>query len=235
MYHFGHIIVLLEETMDQRSMYSSASQPSVLQTNKVLRNTYMLLAMTLAFSAVCAGIAMAVGISPMMSLVMTIGAFITLFVVQKKADSASGIYWVFAFTGLMGASLGYTLNFYLGVAGPGLIMEALGATALVFFALSGYALTTKKDFSFMGGFLVVGLVVVLVAAIANIFFAVPAVSLAISAAIVFIMSGFILFDTSRIIHGGETNYIRATVSLYLNIYNLFTSILHLLGAFGGDD
>jgi modulator of FtsH protease len=195
----------------------------------------MLLAMTLAFSAVCAGIAMAVGISPMMSLVMTIGAFITLFVVQKKADSASGIYWVFAFTGLMGASLGYTLNFYLGVAGPGLIMEALGATALVFFALSGYALTTKKDFSFMGGFLVVGLVVVLVAAIANIFFAVPAVSLAISAAIVFIMSGFILFDTSRIIHGGETNYIRATVSLYLNIYNLFTSILHLLGAFGGDD
>ena len=221
--------------MDQRSMYSSASQPSVLQTNKVLRNTYMLLAMTLAFSAVCAGIAMAVGISPMMSLVMSIGAFITLFVVQKKADSASGIYWVFAFTGLMGASLGYTLNFYLGVAGPGLIMEALGATALVFFALSGYALTTKKDFSFMGGFLVVGLVVVLVAAIANIFFAVPAVSLAISAAIVFIMSGFILFDTSRIIHGGETNYIRATVSLYLNIYNLFTSILHLLGAFGGDD
>jgi len=221
--------------MNQRSMYSSASQPSVLQTNKVLRNTYMLLAMTLAFSAVCAGIAMAVGISPMMSLVMTIGAFITLFVVQKKADSASGIYWVFAFTGLMGASLGYTLNFYLGVAGPGLIMEALGATALVFFALSGYALTTKKDFSFMGGFLVVGLVVVLVAAIANIFFAVPAVSLAISAAIVFIMSGFILFDTSRIIHGGETNYIRATVSLYLNIYNLFTSILHLLGAFGGDD
>ncbi|GFD88826.1 BAX inhibitor protein [Tenacibaculum sp. KUL152] len=221
--------------MDQRSMYSSASQPSVLQTNKVLRNTYMLLAMTLAFSAVCAGIAMAVGISPMMSLVMTIGAFITLFVVQKKADSASGIYWVFAFTGLMGASLGYTLQYYLAFAGPGLIMEALGATALVFFALSGYALTTKKDFSFMGGFLVVGLVVVLVAAIANIFFAVPAVSLAISAAIVFIMSGFILFDTSRIIHGGETNYIRATVGLYLNIYNLFTSILHLLGAFGSDD
>ena len=221
--------------MDQRSMYSSASQPSVLQTNKVLRNTYMLLAMTLAFSAVCAGIAMAVGISPIMSLVMTIGAFITLFVVQKKADSASGIYWVFLFTGLMGASLGYTLNFYLGVAGPGLIMEALGATALVFFALSGYALTTKKDFSFMGGFLVVGLVVVLVAAIANLFFAVPAVSLAISAAIVFIMSGFILFDTSRIVNGGETNYIRATVSLYLNIYNLFTSMLHLLGAFGSDD
>ncbi|MCW8092386.1 Bax inhibitor-1/YccA family protein [Alteromonas sp. ASW11-130] len=221
--------------MDQRSMYASASQTSVLQTNKVLRNTYMLLAMTLAFSAVCAGIAMAVGITPMMSLVMTIGAFITLFVVHKKADTASGIYWVFLFTGLMGASLGYTLNFYLGVAGPGLIMEALGATALVFFALSGYVLTTKKDFSFLGGFLMVGLVVAIIAGIANIFFAIPAVSLALSAAIVFIMSGLILFDTSRIIHGGETNYIRATVSLYLNIYNLFVSMLHLLGAFGGDD
>lgn len=221
--------------MNQQSMYSAASQASVLQTNKVLRNTYMLLAMTLAFSALCAGVAMAVGISPMMSLGMTIGALITLFVVHKKAESASGIYWVFVFTGLMGASLGYTLNFYLGVGGPGLIMQALGATALVFFALSGYVLTTKKDFSFMGGFLIVGLVVVLVAGIANIFFAVPAVSLAISSAIVFIMSGFILFDTSRIIHGGETNYIRATVAMYLNLYNLFTSILHLLGAFGGDE
>ena len=216
-------------------MYAGASQQSVLQTNKVLRNTYMLLAMTLAFSAVCAGIAMAVGISPIMSLVMTIGAFITLFVVQKKADSASGIYWVFAFTGLMGASLGYTLQFYLAMGGPGLIMQALGATALVFFALSGYALTTKKDFSFLGGFLIVGLVVAIVAGIANIFFMVPAVSLSISAAIVFIMSGFILFDTSRIVNGGETNYIRATVSMYLNIYNLFTAILHLLGAFGSDD
>lgn len=221
--------------MEQRSMYSNASQASVLQTNKVLRNTYMLLAMTLAFSAVCAGIAMAVGISPLMSLGMTIAAFVTLFVVQKKADSSSGIAWVFLFTGLMGASLGYTLNFYLNVAGPGLIMQALGATALVFFGLSGYALTTRKDFSFMGGFLMIGLMVVIIAGIANIFFAVPAVSLALSAAIVLIMSGLILFDTSRIINGGETNYVRATVSLYLNIYNLFTSILHLLGAFGSDD
>ena len=222
--------------MDNRSsMYAGTSRQSVLETNKVLRNTYMLLAMTLAFSAVCAGLAMAVGIGPMASLGMTIGAFITLFVVQKKAESASGIYWVFAFTGLMGGSLGYTLAYYLNFAGPGIIMQALGATALVFFALSGYALTTKKDFSFLGGFLMVGLVVVIVAGIANIFFQVPAVSLALNAAIVFIMSGLILFDTSRIINGGETNYIRATVSLYLNIYNLFTSILHLLGAFGSDD
>ena len=222
--------------MEQRSMYSSTSQPSVLETNKVLRNTYMLLAMTMAFSAVCAVVTMAVGISPMMSLGMTIGAFIMLFVIHKKAESASGIYWVFAFTGLLGGSLGYTLGFYASLpGGPGIIAQALGGTALVFFALSAYVLTTKKDFSFMGGFLMVGLVVVIIAAIANLFFAVPAVSLALSAAIVLIMSGFILFDTSRIIHGGETNYIRATVSMYLNIYNLFISMLHLIGAFGGDD
>jgi len=221
--------------MNRDSVYSG-SQPSVLETNKVLRNTYMLLAMTLVFSAVCAGITMAMGIGPMMSLGMTIGAFVTLFIVQKKADSASGLFWVFAFTGLLGGSLGFILNAYMGLAnGPALIMQALGGTALIFFGLSAYVLTTKKDFSFMGGFLMVGLMVVVIAAIANIFFAVPAVSLALSAAIVFIMSGLILFDTSRIIHGGETNYIRATVSMYLNIYNLFTALLHLLGAFGNDD
>lgn len=216
-------------------MYSSASQPSALQTNKVLRSTYMLLAMTLLFSSVCAGITMAIGISPLMSLGMTIGAFVTLFILNKAADSASGIAWVFVFTGLLGGSLGFTLNYYIAVGGPGLIMEALGATAIVFFALSGYALTTKKDFSFMGGFLVVGLVMAIIAGIANIFFQVPALSLAINAVIVFIMSGFILYDTSRIINGGETNYIRATVAMYLNLYNLFTSLLALLGAFGGDD
>jgi modulator of FtsH protease len=221
--------------MNRDSVYSGA-QPSVLETNKVLRNTYMLLAMTLVFSAVCAGITMAMGIGPMMSLGMTIGAFVTLFIVQKKADSASGLFWVFAFTGLLGGSLGFILNAYMGLAnGPALILQALGGTALIFFGLSAYVLTTKKDFSFMGGFLMVGLMVVVIAAIANIFFAVPAVSLALSAAIVFIMSGLILFDTSRIIHGGETNYIRATVSMYLNIYNLFTALLHLLGAFGNDD
>ncbi|GAB3016535.1 Bax inhibitor-1/YccA family protein [Bowmanella dokdonensis] len=222
--------------MDQRTLYSSSSSASALETNKVLRNTYMLLAMTLVFSAVCAGISMAVGIGPLASLVMSIGALVLLFVVHKKADDASGIFWVFAFTGLLGGSLGYILNFYAGFAnGPQLIMQAFGATALVFFGLSAYALTSKKDFSFMGGFLMIGLIVAIVAGIANIFLQIPAMSLAISAGIVLIMSGLILFDTSRIIHGGETNYIRATVGLYLSIYNMFTSILHLLGAFGGDD
>ncbi len=222
--------------MNRDTVYAQSSQASVLETNKVLRNTYMLLSMTLLFSALCAGVAMAVGISPMMSLGMTIAAFITLFVVHKKADSSSGLIWTFVFTGLLGGSLGPMLTYYVGLAnGPGLIMEALGGTAIIFFALSGYVLTTKKDFSFLGGFLMVGLMVVVIAAIANIFFAVPAVSLALSAAIIFIMSGLILFDTSRIINGGETNYIRATVSMYLNLYNIFTSLLHILGVFGGDD
>ena len=222
--------------MEHRSTYASSAQQSALQTNKVLRSTYTLLSMTLLFSALCAGVTMAIGIGPMASLGMTLGAFVTLFIVHKKANSAAGIGLVFLFTGLLGGSLGFILNRYLGLSnGPELIMQALGGTALVFFALSGYALTTKKDFSFLGGFLMIGLVVVIIAAIANIFFAVPAVSLAISAAIIFIMSGLILFDTSRIINGGETNYILATVSLYLSIYNMFTAMLHLLGAFGGDD
>ncbi|WP_448211640.1 Bax inhibitor-1/YccA family protein [Colwellia sp. MEBiC06753] len=214
----------------------AASQSSAIEINKVLRNTYMLLGMTLAFSAVTAGISMAMNLSHIAALVMTLVAFGLLFVVNKQADKANGIFWIFAFTGLMGASLGPMLNMYAALPNGGsLIMQALGGTALIFFALSGYALTSKKDFSFMGGFLMVGLIVVIVAGIANIFFAIPALSLALNAAIVMIMSGLILFDTSRIIHGGERNYIRATVSLYLNIYNLFISLLQLLGAFNSDD
>jgi modulator of FtsH protease len=222
--------------MEQRTMHTAAPHVSALQTNKVLKNTYILLAMTLAFSAACAGITSAIGIGPGMAMGMSLAALVMIFFLNKAAESSMGILFVFAFTGLLGGSLGYTLNYYASFAnGPEMIMQAFGATALVFFGLSGYVLTTKKDFSFMAGFLVVGLMVAVIAMLANIFFQIPAVSLAINAAIVFIMSGFILFDTSRIINGGETNYIRATVSMYLNIYNLFTSILHLLGAFGGDD
>ncbi|WOH38364.1 Bax inhibitor-1/YccA family protein [Thalassotalea fonticola] len=222
--------------MQSQMGFNTASQSSAIEINKVLRNTYMLLGMTLAFSAVTAGISMAMGLSHVAALVMTLAAFGLLFVVHKKADQASGIYWIFGFTGLMGASLGPMLSMYASMpGGGGLIMQALGGTALIFFGLSAYALTTKKDFSFMGGFLMVGLLVAIVASIANIFMGIPALSLAVSAAIVLIMSGLILFDTSRIIHGGETNYIRATVSLYLNIYNLFVSLLHLLAAFTGND
>ncbi len=207
-----------------------------IEINKVLRNTYMLLSMTLLNSAAFAGVAMAMNLSHGMGLVLSILGLVTLFVVHKTADSGKGIIATFVFTALLGAALGPMLQYYLALPnGPSLVMQALGGTAVVFFALSGYALTTRKDFSFMGGFLMVGLVVILVASLVNIFTQVPAVSLAISSAAVLIMSGLILFDTSRIIHGGETNYIRATVALYLDIYNLFVHLLHLLTAFGGDD
>ena len=209
---------------------------SLLNSNKVLKNTYMLLGMTLAFSAVTAGIAIAINLSQMTALILTFVGFGLLFVVNRMADSAKGLPAIFAFTGVMGAALGPTLSFYLSLSGgPSIVMQALGGTAMVFFGLSAYALTTRKDFSYMGGFLMVGMIVAIVAGIANIFLGIPALSLTVSAAIVLIMSGLILFDTSRIINGGETNYIRATVSLYLNIYNLFINLLHLLGALSGND
>lgn len=223
--------------MDRKPVMTAASTSlgAGVEINKVLRNTYMLLGMTLLFSAATAGVAMALQISQMTALVLSLTGFGLLFVVNKTADSAKGIVAVFAFTGVLGAALGPMLNHYLGMAnGPSLIMQALGGTAVVFFALSAYVLTTRKDFSFMGGFLMVGLIVAVVASIALMFFNVPAASMALSALIVLLMSGFILFDTSRIIHGGETNYIRATVSLYLDIYNLFTALLHLLGATSDD-
>ena len=220
--------------MQSNMNLNAASQSSAIEINKVLKNTYMLLSMTLVFSTVTAVISMAMNLSHMVALVMMLGAFGVMFVVNKKAEQSSGVFWLFAFTGLMGASLGPMLNYYAAID-PSLIMQALGGTALIFFALSGYALTSKKDFSFMGGFLMVGLLVVIIAGIANLFFQVPAVSLALSAAIIMIMSGLILFDTGRIINGGERNYIRATLSLYLSVYNIFTSLLHLLGVFGSDD
>lgn len=210
----------------QESTFSTA-----LQTNKVLKNTYMLLSMTLLFSAACAAGSMAIGLGYIPALVCSLVALGLLwFVLPKTQDSAAGIGVVFAFTGLLGASIGPMLSHYLSLPnGSSLVMQAMGGTAIVFFALSGYALTTRKDFSYLGGFLLVGLIVAIVASLANLFFQVPAVSLAVSSAIVLIMSGFILFDTSRIVNGGETNYIRATVGLYLSIHNLFSSMLHLLG------
>ena len=179
---------------------------------------------------------MAMGLPHGAALILTLVGFGLLFVVNRMADTSKGLIAIFAFTGVMGASLGPMLNYYLAMpGGPALVMQALGGTGLVFFGLSAYALTTRKDFSYMGGFLMVGLLVAVVAMIANIFLNIPALSLTISAAVVMIMSGLILFDTSRIINGGETNYIRATVSLYLDIYNLFIHLLHLLTALGGDD
>ena len=224
--------------MQGKPVYTNASGQvgSLVSTHKVLRNTYLLLAITLLVSAMSAGVSMAVGLSQGAALVMMLVGFGLLFVVHKTADSSKGLVAIFAFTAVMGASIGPMLSAYLAMPnGPAVVMQALGGTALVFFGLSAYALTTRKDFSFMGGFLMVGLLVAVVAMIANIFLAIPALSLTVSAAVVMIMSGLILFDTSRIINGGETNYIRATVSLYLNIYNLFIHLLHLITAFSGDD
>lgn len=213
------------------------AQPSALSTNKVLRNTYMLLSMTLLFSALTAGLSMTLAVSPTASMVSSLGALALIWLVlPRTANSGMGIVVVFGVAGLLGFGLGPMLSHYLAMPnGSQVVGTALGGTGIVFLALSGYALTSRRDFSFMGGFLFAGLIVVLIAMIANIFLAIPALSLALSAAIVMLMSGLILFDTSRIINGGETNYINATVSLYLSIYNLFVAMLHLLGAFSGDD
>ena len=202
-----------------------------LETNKVLRNTYSLLSMTLLFSALMAGVSMLLNIPHTVAFVCSLVAIgLVWFVLPKVEESSMGIAVVFAFTGLLGIGLGPMLQSYLSLSnGPTLVATAMGGTGVIFLALSGYVLTTKKDFSFMGGFLMVGLIVVFGAAILNLFLSIPALSLAVSAGIILVMSGLILFDTSRIINGGETNYVRATVSLFLNIYNIFTSLLHILG------
>ena len=211
------------------------SEASILQTNKVIRNTYILLSMTLLFSAVTAFIGVVTGAGFGMALGADIVAIVMLwFVLPRTANSASGIPTIFAITGLLGYGLGPILSHYLAV-NPSIVMTALGGTGAIFLALSGYALSTRKDFSFMGGFLMVGLFVVLGAALLNIFFAWPALFLAVNAGIILVMSGLILYETSAIIHGGETNYIMATASLFLSILNLFQALLHLLGAFSGDD
>jgi modulator of FtsH protease len=211
------------------------SAESVLATNKVLRNTYALLSMTLIFSGLMAftGIAMQIGHGT--ALIADIVAIVMLwFVLPRTANSATGIPVIFAITGLLGLGLGPILSYYLSV-NPSIVMTALGGTGVIFLGLSAYTLTTRKDFSFMGGFLMVGLFVVLGAALLNIFLAMPVLFLVINAAIIMIMSGFILYETSSIIHGGETNYIMATASLFLSILNLFQALLHILGAFSGDD
>ena len=221
--------------MQEKAVFQSTATAPAVEVSKVLRNTYMLLGLTLLNSALFSGLAMAMELGRGAALGLSIGGLVMLFVVNATANSSKGLIATFVFTALMGAALGPMLSAYLALPnGPELVMQALGGTALVFFGLSAYALTTRKDFSFLGGFLMVGLLVVVGASIANIFFQVAAVSLAISAAAVFIMSALILFDTSRIIHGGETNYIRATVALYLDIYNLFVHLLSLLGVFSDD-
>ncbi|WP_075178985.1 Bax inhibitor-1/YccA family protein [Neptunomonas phycophila] len=223
-----------------RTINTSQTEQSVLQTNKVIRNTYMLLAMTLAFSAVTAGISMAINPPFIVYLGSVITSFILLFIINKKQNSSAALPLTFLFTGLMGFGLGPILNMYLGMANGGqIIMTALGMTALTFVGLSAYVLTSKKDFSFMGGFLAAGSIVLIVAMLA--LFILPlfgvnvgGLSIAFSTLVVLLMAGFILYDTSNIVNGTYTNYVMATVGLYLNIYNLFVHLMSLIGVFSED-
>ena len=214
----------------------TGKQENVLATNRVLRNTYQLLSMTLLFSALTAGVSMALKL-PHPGLMLTLaGYFGLLYLTTKYRNRDLGIAFVFALTGFMGYTLGPILTAYLTLAnGAQIVMLAMGATAAIFLGLSTYVRASGKDFSFMGGFLLAGIVVAFLAGLGAIFLQMPALSLAVSATFVMLMAGLILYQTSNILNGGETNYIMATVTLYVAIFNLFTSLLHLLGFMSGDD
>jgi modulator of FtsH protease len=221
-------------TLTSRTVTSTPA--SSIATSRVLRNTYALLALTLIFSSLTAAMSMALNL-PHPGLVITlVGYFGLLFLTTRYRNSGVGLLMVFALTGFMGYTLGPLLTAYLSLAnGPQIVMTALGGTGVVFMGLSGYALTSRRDFSFMGGFLMAGILVAFLAGLGALFFDMPGLSLAVSAMFVLLMSGLILYETSNIIHGGETNYVMATVTLYVSIYNLFTSLLHLLGFAGGQE
>ena len=205
-------------------------------TNKVLKNTYLLLAATLGFSALTAMLSIALALPSWTYLAAVVVSMVLgIFVLPKTANSMKGIGVIFAITGLLGLGLGSLLSMYLALPnGPQTVAVAFGGTALIFLGLSGYALTSKRDFSVLGGFIFAGMMVVLIAIVANLFFSIPALSLAISAAVILLMSAFILFDTSRIARGEEDNYIMATYGIYLSIFNIFISLLQLLGIMGDE-
>ncbi|MHB8914812.1 MAG: Bax inhibitor-1/YccA family protein [Thiobacillus sp.] len=216
--------------MNQPISTLDRTQSGTLSTNKMIRNTYTLLSMTLAFSALVAGVSMSLNLPYPNIILVLVGYFGLLFLTTKFRNSGLGIAFVFALTGFMGYTLGPILNMYLALPnGSQVVMMAMGGTAAIFLGLSAYVMTTRKDFSFMGGFLTVGILVAFLAGLGAIFFQMPGLSLAVSAMFVLLMSGLILYETSNIIHGGETNYVMATVTLYVTIFNLFTSLLQLLG------
>ncbi len=218
------------------TLTANRSQTATLATNKVIRNTYTLLSMTLLFSALTAGGSMALNL-PHPGLLLTLGGYFgLLFATTKFRNSSLGLVFVFALTGFMGYTLGPILNAYLALPNGGqVVMTAMGATGAIFLGLSGYVLTSRKDFSFMGGFLIAGILVAFMAGLGAVFFEMPGLSLVVSSMFVLLMAGLILYQTSQLIHGGETNYIMATVTLYVSIFNLFTSLLHLLGFMNGEE
>jgi len=212
------------------------TRESALATNKVLRNTYLLLSATLAFSAAMAGVALAFGLPHPGLMITLVGYFGLLFAVHKTANSALGLVFVFALTGFMGYTLGPIIGYYLTAIpnGHAVVMNAFGITAAAFLGLSAYAVRSGRRFSFMGGFLFVGILTAFALGLVAIFFSMPALALAVSGMFVLLMAGLILYQTGEIVHGGETNYILATVTLYISIYNMFTSLLHLLGVASDD-
>jgi len=222
--------------VDRAISQASVAGLSELETSKVLRNTYLLLSMTLAFSALTAGMSVAMGVGLMNPWIFLIGAIGLSFAVHKTADSGLGLVMVFVFTGFIGFYVGPVISLYTAMPnGSTAVVSALGTTAFAFLGLSGYALVSKKDFGFLSGFITVGLFVMLGSILLGLLFDLGALRLAISGGVVLLMSAMILWQTSAIVHGGETNYIRATVTLFMSIYNLFMSLLHLFMAFGGDD
>ncbi|MBE1273902.1 Bax inhibitor-1/YccA family protein [Enterovibrio baiacu] len=221
--------------MNDRFVANEYSQESQLVTNRVLRNTYFLLSLTLVWSAVVAGVSMAANMPYPGIIITLVGFYGLLFLTEKNKNNSMGLVFTFLFTGFLGYTLGPILNMYVGAGLGWAIAPALGGTALTFMACSAYALTTKRDLSFLNGMLMAGFVVLIVGMIANIFLQMPMLSVAISGIFVLFSTGVILLTTQSIIRGGETNYISATISLYVSIYNLFLSLLQLLGIFGGDD
>jgi len=230
------LFLIRRKNMQRREQVITKRSESILSTHSVLRNTYLLLSLTLLFSAACAGFAIMNQATQASSLILFFIGFGLLFATSALRNSAWGILAVFAFTGCMGYSMGPMLNYFLhGYKNGGqLILTALGGTGLTFFGLSAYTLTTKKDLSNWGKTLMIGLIVCVVASLANIFFKMPAVTMAISVIMTFVSALLIMYDTSRIINSGEDNYIMATISLYLDIQILFQNLLMLLGIFGGN-
>lgn len=218
------------------SVASTGTRESALSTNKVLRNTYLLLGATLAFSAATAGLAMAMNMPPL-NIWLTLGIyFALLFGTTKTQNSSWGLLFVFLLTGFLGLTLGPILSAYMRFLPNGgqVIMMALGTTAVAFVGLSAYAIRSERSFSYLGGFLTVGILAAFVLGLVGYFFQMPALSLAVSGLFVLLMAGLMLYQTSQIVNGGETNYISATVTLYVSIYNMFTSLLHLFGAASDD-
>ncbi len=223
--------------MNRYETVVSGGYQSAASANKVLKNTYLLLSATLFFSAVMAAVSIALQVPSIAYIISVIGAMVMgIFVLPRTANSSKGIGVIFLITGLLGFGLGPILSMYLSLPnGPQTIATAFGGTGIIFLGLSGYALTSKRDFSFMGGFLFAGMMVLVVGMIANLFLQMPLLSLVVAGGIILVMSGFILFDTSRILRGGETNYIMATYGLFLSLFNIFISLLQILGIFGSDE